>query len=165
MSISQRQPLHCVFPSFFGRCNLCPLANNISRQCKWQTIKKYYMEEREKAYAEGRLDPNQTKPQIMGNVHIVTFSSPTSAPQTSNLNPYDSKVWGISELAEILEKVTCSCGRRFQRFDLKMYLHDYGMFVRLNEGTIAKMWTFGHCTNCGQDLAFWKIFRELGRPS
>lgn len=165
--MSQRQPLHCVFPSFFGKCDKCPLANNISRQCIWQTIKKYYQTEREKAQAERRFIPNQDKPNPediyrQRRINIVTFSSPS--PQTSNLNPYDSRVWTISELSETLEKVICSCGRQFTRFDLKMFLHENGMFVRLNEGTIAKMWTYGHCQKCQNDLAFHKIFRE-GMPS
>ena len=156
------KPLYCVFPTYFGKCNFCPLANNISRQCIWQTIKKYYMDEREKAQAEGRVDPNQAKPKFQSNIHIVTFNSPTQ--QTSN-SPYDSRVWSIEELSGTLEKVICFCGKQFTRYDLKMYLHESGMFVRLNDGTVAKMWTYGHCQACQNDLAFWKIFRQLGRPS
>jgi len=155
--MSQRQPLHCVFPNFFGKCNLCPLANNVSKQCVWQTIKKVYQTEREKAQAEGRVDPNQT-PKFQSNIHIVTFSS---TPETSNV--YDSRVWTISELIETIEKVTCSCGKRYERFNLQHFPHNGGMNVRLSDGTISKQWVFVRCQNCGYDMAFWKILNELRR--
>ena len=161
-----RQPLYCAFPNFFGHCDKCPLGNMTSKKCVWQTIKKYYMEEREKAQTENPEDiyrERRTKP-FMTNIHIVAFSSPT--PEiTQFFGQYDSRVWTILELAEILEKVTCFCGRRFTRYDLKMHPHEKGMFVRLNDGTVAKMWTYGHCQTCQNDLAFWKIFHQLGRPS
>jgi len=156
-----RQPLYCAFPNWFGRCNLCPLGNMTSKKCVWQTIKKYYMEEREKA--QGLQNPEdiyrerRTKP-FMANIHIVAFSS---TPETSNV--YDSRVWTISELIEIIEKVTCPCGKRYERFNLQHFPHNGGMNVRLSDGTISKQWVFARCQNCGYEMAFWKILRELGR--
>jgi hypothetical protein len=136
-----------------------------SKRCVWQTIKKYYMGEREKAQAEGRLDPNQARPKFSANIHIVTFISPT--PETSsNIQFYDSRIWTIEELLETIEKVICPCGKRYERFNLQHYLHSAGMNVRLSDGTVSKQWVFARCKNCGYEMAFWKILRELGgRPS
>lgn len=141
--------------------NKCPFADLERGKCMWgQVIKPYYQTEREKGKIENSENIHQERQtKFIPTIHIITFNSPALQPS----NPYDSRIWTLLELYEILEKVTCSCGKRFERSDLQMFNHNGGMFVRLNDGTVSKQWVFVKCQRCGYDMAFWKILRLFGR--
>lgn len=140
----QRQPFICPFPNYFGRCDKCPFANNVLRQCIWaQKIKPYYQNEREKR----RFEPNPNQIRPTSDVVIVGF-----APVI--------KVYTVSFLAQTVMQARCDCGKQFEVNELKCYPHPDGIYV---EGKTGKQWVFCKCKKCGTETALWKIFNQLGR--
>jgi len=139
---SPNKPINCPF--LVKSCEECPLANIKSRKCAWQAIKKYYSEEREQKAREGYLDPNQfhvSRTVIFSNAPII-------------------KVYTVPFLKDMISRAKCTCGQQFSPQDLQSYPHPDGIII---EGLTLRQWAYAHCKKCGNDMALWKIFQQLGR--